>query len=242
MVKFCCVLLLIGSILLIPVYVPWTWVATVWFVEGCLLILFARWRSNEQLLKAGWAVLALGLLLFLTTDWLRDFKFADHFYTLKYTIITIGSCVIAASVLWNDKTESTGEFFRLAAAKFKYFAIINAWLYLLHAGGKFYFHTMPRGFHFEYYRTVVMIVTNVAVAYSVSRIPLVFDRVVGRLQIALYLFVIVQCVLTDFLMPVVRSFSPIRAEDAVALAVLLVLNGVMVMVGRSLYLSFVSRR
>jgi len=207
--------------------VPLTWVSQYWFGEGLAILLGGLLSQKQKLEKLGWSLLILGLIPFFGGTWVFNLKYAEQYYTYKYTVITLGSCLVSGMYLWLAAKENPPEFGRLgkfATTQFTYFAVINAWLYVLHIGGEIYFHAMPRDYHFEFYRTVLMAVTNIGFGYLLGKIPLLAGRFSEKMRYLLYGIAIVQGILIDLSLPVVISFRSLGTGEYVAILVSAILH------------------
>ena len=120
------------------------------------------------------------------------------------------------------------------AIKFKYFTIINTWVYLLYMAQQLYAAWMPVGSHFNFYRTTLMAIVNIGLGYVLCRIPLLYDRGVQAFSFIFYAFGILLCITINWLMPVVSKVPQGTGAEYGAIAILLAFNLLILLVVREI--------
>lgn len=233
------------AVLMIPFQFGIQWTSIGWLAEGVILIVYSLKYQMEKMEKAGWIIFGLCLGIFYLGDWalMLPFSYAAYF-NFKFTAITIGTVIVTAVYLIDSQKGGMGRYGRFwkIAVGFKYFTIVNAWAYLLYIGTKSYYAWMPHGYHFEFYKLVLMAMINIGIGYTICRIPLLYNKVVQVMSAAFYLFGILLCIGINFFIPVIKRFSQINTAEYGAIAMLIVFNILMLVVVRELLVAIIKRQ
>ncbi len=232
------------AILMIPFQFGLQWMSMGWLLESVILIIVSLKYQIEKIEKAGWLIFGLCLGAFYLGDWAHMLTFTKtmHF-NYKFTGITIGTILVTAAYLIDSQKGGMsryGRFWNIVMG-FKYFAIVNAWVYLLYIGVEFYSTWMPRGYHFEFYKVALLAVINIACGYAACRIPLLYNRVVLVLSFVFYIVGILLCVVINLFIPVIKRLGDISFAEYGAIAVLIAFNLLMLIVVRELLISLIKR-
>ena len=233
------------AVLMIPFQFGIQWMSMGWLVESIILIIYSLTYQMEKMEKTGWIIFGLCLGAFYLGDCLRMLPFVHvEYFTYKFTAITMGAILVTTAYLMDSQKEGMAKYGRLwnIAMGFKYFTIINVWIYLLYMAGEFYNAWMPRGYHFEFYRTALMAIINVALGYSICRIPLLYNKVVQFFSIVFYLFGILLCTQINLFIPVIKRVAEVNAAEYGAIVMLIVFNLLMLLVVRELLVSIIKRQ
>jgi hypothetical protein len=233
------------AVLMIPFQFGIQWMSMGWLVESVILIIYSLRYQIEKTEKAGWVIFGLCLGTFYLGDWLRMLPFSNiEYFTFRFTAITIGTILVTPAYLRDSQKDGMAKYGRFwdIAMKFKYFTIINVWIYLLYIGGEIYDGWMPRGYHFAFYKIALMAIINIALGYIVCRIPLLYNKVIQGFSIAFYLFGILLCTAINLLIPVMKNIEEITAAEYGAITVLIIFNLLLLVVVRELLISIIKRQ
>lgn len=233
------------AILMIPFQFGIQWMSMGWLVESVILIVYSLIYQMEKMEKAGWIIFTLCLGVFYLGDWIRILPFGYvAYFDYRFTAITIGGILITTAYLKDSQKGGMAKYGRFwdFAMGFKYFTVINAWIYLLYISGQAYNAWMPQGYHFEFYKTVLMAIINVAVGYMICRIPLLYNKVIQVFSFVFYLFGILLCVGINLFLPVMKKVVQIDTTEYAAIAMLIIFNLLILLVVRELLLSIIKRQ
>lgn len=190
-------------------------------------------NGNSRLEKIGWLLLGQGLSLFLAFDWIRDFKFAVSGYETKYTLITLGSCMISGLYLRQTRLQNNGEFQALGKVKyFVCFTVLHVWLYCLHMANIFFITTVPRNFYYEFYKVACMATTTFAAGYAVCHIVSSTSILLRLFRLFLYGYGSFMVLWIDTTLQISRFFADQELRSVMTILVLLALNVVMALAVR----------
>jgi hypothetical protein len=233
------------AVLMIPFQLGVQWMSIGWLVESVILIIYSLKYQLEKMEKAGWLIFSLCLGAFYLVDWGHMLSLtANRYFDYKFTGITVGTILVTAAYLLDSQKgglSKYGRFWNIAMG-FKYFAIVNAWIYLLYIGGEFYSAWMPRGYHFEFYKIALMAVINIGSGYIICRISLLYNKVVQMISCMFYSFGILLCIVINLFIPVINRISDINASEYGAVAVLIVFNLLMLVVVQELLITIIKRQ
>jgi uncharacterized membrane protein len=233
------------AVLMIPFQFGMQWMSMGWLVESIILIIYSLKYQMEKMEKAGWLIFALCLGAFYLGDWAHMLPFTRaRYFNYKFTGITIGTILVTAAYLMDSQKGGISKYGRFwnIVMRFKYFAILNAWVYLLYSGKEIYSTWMPRGYHFEFYMITLMAVINIGAGYGICRIPLLYNKVVQAISFMFYMFGILLCVWINLFVPVIKRFSDSNAAEYGAIVVLIVFNLLMLLVLRELLIAIIKRQ
>lgn len=168
-------------------------------------------------------------------DGIRDIQFPERYFLYKYTVVTLSTIIVTCVYLAQaGKTVVTvPAFLRFLV----YFAAINCWLYVLRTGDELYFVSMPRGFYFEFYRVVLLLLTNAAFAYGLYGDLLCRDRILWAFRCLQFAGAVFQCIWLDISLPVPIAVTRPAigyANIVMACGVLLLLHVLLGITGKKL--------
>lgn len=226
-------LLLLAAVIVIPWIARFSWTFTAWSAAGTCAILFGFALQNKDMIKFGVRLFTIGAVGFFLWDWMRDWKYAERYYTYKYTLISLQSILITACYLIARQQAQTSDCsgFRYGRT-FTYFTIINTWMYLLHLSGVLFISSVPRWLYYEFYKVLCMAFIHFTAGYGVVHIPLVTDNLVRILGKIFYLCGIVQVLWIDFSFSFIQAFFRLQVGDIAAAGVFILMNGFMLLAGR----------
>ncbi|AJQ29103.1 DUF2339 domain-containing protein [Pelosinus fermentans] len=233
------------AVLMIPFQFGIQWMSMGWLVESVILIVYSLAYQIEKMEKAGWVIFGLCLGAFYLGDWLRMLPLGNvEYFTYRFTAITLGTILVTAAYLRDSQKEGMAKYGKFwdTAMSFKYFTIINVWIYLLYIGGEIYNAWMPHGYHFDFYKTLLMAIINMTLGYFICRIPLLYNKVIQGFSIVFYLFGILLCTLINLFIPVMKNIEKVSAAEYGAITVLIIFNLLLLVVVRELLISIIKRQ
>jgi hypothetical protein len=232
-------LVFIIIIILTPIFVSYTWIPVVWFVEGAVAILLGLISKKISIEKTGWKVVVLGLVSFFVLDWIRNLKYVDKAFVYQYSIINLISIlIIIANLKANKKSVTPGTSITWKyTIIFKRFTIVSLWFYMLQTFGDIYLLKMDRGFYYEFYRTVLMLFINMFFLFFIFKSPLCYDKVVRIFSYFCGIFCVVMCLWLDFYEPIIPHFKELYKEMYSAVGILIVVNLIVLLGIREIYVS-----
>jgi len=233
------ILVLFLIISLTPLFVSYTWIPVVWFIEGTGVILLGLISKKTSIEKTGWKVVVLGLVSFFILDWIRNLKYVDKVFVYQYSLINLISILIIVSNLKaNKKSEAPGTSITWKyTILFKRFTIINLWFYMLQTFGDIYSIEMERGFYYEFYRAVLMLFIHMFFLFFILKSPLCYDKIVRIFSYFCGFFSVVICLWLDFVEPIIPHFEELYREMYGAIGTLIVVNLIVFLSIREIYLS-----
>jgi uncharacterized membrane protein len=107
---------------------------------------------------------------------------------------------------------------------FKYFMLVNVWVYLIYASGRLFDIVTVYGYYTHFYRLILAATVTLAMAYCLPRLPLIRDKAVYYLSLAQYAVVVLLCAYINLTIPILRGLPGNEAAEYGALAVLIAYN------------------
>ncbi len=176
-------------ILMIPFQFGIEWASLGWLIEAILIISYAVRKNAVKMEWAGWIILGLCFVdfMFLDFPWLAF----EKNIIIKYTMVTLGLIYVLACYLKQlygrelSKYTKKGRFLTY----YKYFAIINTWVYLIRVTSILwdkYYNIL--GYYGFYYTVSIAFITSLF-AYGISKVKVIQDKVVTGIAIVFYILV-----------------------------------------------------
>jgi len=169
-------------VLIIPLQFGKAWLSLGWLAEGVILAVYGILVNEKKFQRAGYVIclLCLGAFLFFDLTWTGNYLFA-----WKYLAITLGSLLILAAYMY--KKMMSGDFVSI----YKYFAIVNAWIYLLYIMNKLgkilsYYYPNERIYQIGYLVSAASITATFFVACIITRIKSLSEKGIKILSVILY--------------------------------------------------------
>lgn len=184
-------------ILMIPFQFGIKWAAMGWLIEAVLMLAFAKKRNAEKLELGGWVILGICTLGFFLYDF--TLGWGVSYFALKYSFLTIGLIYVftlyAPDYMQNQLIKYTkkGKVF----SGFKYFTILNSWVYLLRMFHRLYDQYLAGKIPYPYtsfYELMITAGITILFAYGILRIKAIRDKVVVGISTALLIFSNVLCI------------------------------------------------
>jgi hypothetical protein len=224
------------AVLMIPFQFGMRWLSLGWLVEGIVLIVYGRKSAQERLEKSGWLIFGLCLAAFYLIDWLRLLPFGrgGRYFDLKYFAVIAGMIAVAGTYLADLRKYGTSDYGRHweKIHWFKYFTIINVWVYLIYLSGRLFNFVTLTGYQAHFYKHILVAVITLAMAYTLPRLPLIMDKVVYYFSLGQYGLAILLCSYINLTIPLIKRLPGGEAAEYGALAVLIAYNLLVLLVMR----------
>ena len=184
-------------ILMIPFQFGIKWAAMGWLIEAILMLIFAKKNNTEKLELGGWAILSICTLGFFIYDF--SLGWSVRYFALKYTFLTLG-LIYVFTLYASDYAKS--QLFKLTLKGkvfngFKYFIIINSWVYLLRMSLRLYDQYLAVKLPYSYasfYESIIIAGVTIMFAYGILRINDIRDKVVVGISTTLLILSNILCI------------------------------------------------
>ena len=186
-------------VLIIPMQFGRAWLSLGWLAEGVILAVYGILKDEKNFKKAGLIICLLCLGAFLLFDLSRT---GHYLFVWKYTAITFGSLLVLGAYMY--KKMMNGDF----VSAYKYFAIINAWGYVIYILGKlrdllYSRYSGEQFFQIGYLVSAASITATFFIAYIITRIKLLSVKGIKALSAILY------CIGIIWLFVINSAYSPV---------------------------------
>ena len=237
------------AVLMIPFQFGAEWVSIGWLIEGVLLTIYGSRNRFKQLERAGWGILTLCLGSFFIVDVLTHLVGynSDHF-VLKYSFITAGMLSVTCYYAVQQHKKVAQLYSRPIEASiikvFKYVTLLNVWFYLMYEMGNLYNTWVPREFsHFGFYRLLLIASVTIALAYALSKVTMLYDRVVKYYGLSLYGIGYFLCLIITLSIPTLQSnYMYNSATEYIALGILIGFNILVFFSIRDVLIAFIRQQ
>ncbi len=186
------------AVLAVPFQFDITWITLGWLIEGVLMIILGYVKKSVLLEKSGWIVFAICILAFYLIDFPQTEIFGDSKYVhWKFGAITASSLGV---LYFYIKDNINNTLFKYTAAGrvvtgFKYFTIVNTWIYLMFESNTLY-HNYFINYDFnDFYFWIRFALINILMVFVLERIKVIQDKVTDYLAVLLDIIVILSCLL-----------------------------------------------
>ncbi|SDY14015.1 Predicted membrane protein [Evansella caseinilytica] len=238
------------AILTIPFQFALEWIAIGWLIEAAVFMIYGNLARQKAVEKAGWGIFALCLAAFLIEVYGNVFfvwSVSPHF-NFKYTsIMVVMLAVLIHYSLEQQKPGGSVVAFRLYKnflPHFKYGVIVNVWIYLLYEGDYFYHKWIPDSFPlFTFYQFMLYAFVTIALAYGLTKVPLLYDRVVKYFCLSLYGIGSFLGLIVTMTMPALQpQLGQNTALEYFALVLLIAFNVIIFFTGRDILIVFIRQQ
>ncbi|MET3207388.1 UNVERIFIED_CONTAM: hypothetical protein ABIC26_000322 [Paenibacillus sp. PvR008] len=220
------------AILMVPFQFGVKWLSMGWLIEAVLLTLYGNRYRLKELERAGWGILLLCMGAFFFVDFpiylLSGFE--TDYFGLRYTLITLGMLIVTVLYAIQFSRPDAFRNNRLYEMRimqgFKYVTLVNVYGYLLYEAGHWYNILVPEGFtYYSFYKALLYTCVSLALAYSLPKVKLLYDRVIKYYSLALYVIGYALGLLVTVAVPTLHeNYAQNTAADYVALVVLAAFN------------------
>lgn len=238
------------AVLMIPFQFGMEWAALGWLVEGIVIMIYANRAKLATLEKAGWVILFLCLSIFFIevySYWTVGMPLASNFQ-FKYFAVSAGLLLVSYYYSWKQKNEAGFTFVFPKAVNFvryfKYFTLGNLWVYFLYVTSHYYGEWVPRAFsHYHFYELMLMAFVSISLAYVLTKVPVLYDRIVKYYCLFLYgAGILLGLFVTLTIAPLRPSIGDNTAVEYIALGLLIFFNIFVFISGRELLLAFIRQQ
>ncbi|MNO74283.1 hypothetical protein D3C76_652770 [compost metagenome] len=219
------------AVLMIPFQFGVEWVSMGWLIEGVLLTVFGSHNRFKPLERVGWCIITLCLGSFFFVDIITNLlSFQDHYFDLKYSFITVGMLVVTCFYAIQQQKKVPHLYNRPVEAQlitaFKYVTLLNSWIYAMYEMSNLYYTWVPKDFsHWGFYQTLLMASVTIALAYAISKVNMLYDRVVKYYSLSLYGVGYLLCLIVTLRFPALQSdYTYNTATEYIALGILIGFN------------------
>lgn len=232
------------SLLIVPFQFDLTYMSLGWLIEGIALSILGHLYRYKWTERIGWGIVGLCMLAFLFIDSFMGLFSAGSFdFAWKYTFISLG--LLAFTLFYAIRLQKTEETRRYSSkdlnqlAVIKYVALVNIWLYLLYETGRAYKWIMPAEAElYTFYKVLLYAGITLLLAYGLSRVTVLYDRMVKVYTQILQGFAYLLCLGVTLSIPALNPSGTYNsAEHYVALLILIVFNIVIFLSGRDLIMN-----
>lgn len=198
------------AVLMIPFQFGVQWLALGWLIEGIILVIYGFKNRIKSMELAGWGIflLCIGVFYFFDAFQIHQlYATAVPFFDFKYFAVMLGMVLVTLFYLIEQKKTQHGTslFVRDKINYFKYFTIINLWFYFLYTSWKIYDHWIQYNFyHFDFYKLILTAFITIGLAYTLKKVTLLYDKVVGYFSLLLYVIGYLICLVITVSMPLLR--------------------------------------
>ncbi|KIL53033.1 DUF2339 domain-containing protein [Jeotgalibacillus campisalis] len=237
------------AVLVIPFQFGAQWLSIGWLVEGVVLILYANRHKVTLLERAGWGIFGLTLLTF-SLEVLQNLTYlwpVSEYFHLNYFLIIAGLVLVTGYYLVDqskkDRTYLFKGFDRFIKG-FKYFTVLNVWIYVLYESIYRYTEWVADDFdEYWFYLLLMTALLSMGLAGVLEKIPLVVDRVIRIFSLILYGIGSFIGIVITFTIPTLEpAFADNEFSNWLALMILIGFNGIIYWIGRDLLLSAIRSR
>ncbi len=218
-------------ILVVPLQLGQTWLSLGWLIEGVTLATYGILKNDKLFKRVGFLICGLCLSAFLILDCLMT---ADYLFAYKYLSITIGSLIILGTCMY--KRIMTDKFVNI----YKYFVVVNVWLYMLYVIGKLrtmLYNMISAGetYRIDYIVAAISIVGTFLLAYTLPRNKALSDFGTKIISIVQYVSGIIGLFITNTIYsPIKQPTSEIIVFDLVGTLILIIIGLISVFAVRDL--------
>lgn len=198
------------AVLMIPFQFGVQWLALGWLIEGIILVIYGFKNRIKSMELAGWGIflLCIGVFYFFDAFQIHQlYATAVPFFDFKYFAVMLGMVLVTLFYLIEHKKTQHGTslFVRDKINYFKYFTMINLWFYFLYTSWKIYDHWIQYNFyHFDFYKLILTAFITIGLAYTLKKVTLLYDKVVGYFSLILYVIGYLICLVITVSMPLLR--------------------------------------
>jgi hypothetical protein len=211
------------AVLMVPLQFGIRWLSLGWLVEGAVLVIYGFKSRIKKMEQAGWVIFTLCLAAFYLHDFQAVTGSVIPYFNFKYFAVSAGMMLLVLVYLKGQQYPGDGAI-GINITYFKYFSLINIWIYLLYTATWLYDYAVPLNYHYDFYRWLALALVTFGTGYAVAAVPILYDRVVRYFSSFLYLAGCLATLHINIGIPVLKLSVPGGAAEYLALAVLLLYN------------------
>lgn len=229
------------AVLVVPFQFDITWVTLGWLIEGVLMIIFGHLRKSRLIEKSGWIVFAICFTAFYLIDYPSTAVFSGSKYIhLKFASVTVSSLGILFMYIKDNLSNGVFKYTPTGrvVTVFKYFTIINGWIYLLFESKTLYEkYIMSYDFN-SFYNVMRFICINILVAQLLIRVKVIKDKVTDGFATVLDVITILVGIVINIIVPILHEDIG-DSKKLISFAILLLLNAYVYYVFRKLIIGLI---
>jgi len=174
------------AVLMIPFQFGVEWALFGWLIEAVLILTFAVKHKEVQFEFAGWIILGLSFVSFTFFDFTYTFQ---NFYQFKYFSLTASLIYVLWLYLvsFPDETVLTNTRKYKLLKFYRYFVIINTWVYALLTALYFFNKYIHLTYGKMFFRILLFSIITIMFGYIISNIKILKDKIVKIIAIAFYI-------------------------------------------------------
>lgn len=188
------------AVLVVPFQFGITWLSLGWLIEGVLMTIFGHFKKSNLIEKSGWIVFAICCAVF----YIIDFPSTAKYIHLKYTSIIVSSLGILYMYIKENIKNSVFKYTKTGKIVngFKYFTIINTWIYLIFEGNTLYINYFMEHDFKGFYNVVTIIFINTIMALMLERVKTIGDRMTNYFTKAFNIITAILCISISISVPI----------------------------------------
>ena len=198
-------------VLVVPLQFGKVWWSLGWLAEGVLLATYGVIKNEKWFKKIGGIIglMCMGAFILFDVSHLED-----SLFVFKYLAITIGSMIVLGAYMY--KKMMVSWFVRI----YKYLVLLNTWLFMMYLILVKIWFMLQRPFSEQsiYYRSYYLlglaVIVTFVLAYTFSRIKLLFDGGTKAISITLYIMGLFSMTLLNVLLsPVFHEYFQVNSPS-----------------------------
>lgn len=235
------------AVLIIPFQFGVSWLSLGWLVEAVCLIIYGSKNKLCNLEWAGWGIFILCFGAFVIGEYFPAIFKVDSikYFEYKYLAIIAGQILILFNYLLEIKKNRISSLSSLGRiiTGFKYFTIVCVWFYLLYMGTWLYRRLVTDWLNSYFYYTTLIAALTIGLGYLVSKLKILYDKVVRGMVTAFYIFADLLCLGLNLFYTVLDSDLVENGPlDYLALIILILFNVFLFLNLKDLIIMFLKRK
>jgi hypothetical protein len=234
------------AVLIVPFQFGVRWLSFGWLVEAVVLMIGGHLFRLKSIERAGWGIMAICAAAFLWWDVFvgQMLDFGDSYFTFKYSSITLGLLLTALYYTIRDPKAYVLRPYDGIPQLLKYASLVNVWFYLLYISHELYSRFVPASaFHYSFYQWMLAALLTVSLAYGLTKVKVLYDRVVQWYSYFLYVIGYLMCLYVTVSVPALwPNWQENTALEYLALGILIAFNVLIFASGRDLLKTFLVKQ
>jgi len=187
------------AVLIVPFQFGVVWLSIGWTIESVLLICFGLKKKQPLLEYGGWIVYLLCFIAFCIYDTpfiTENFGKVVQYFHFKYFTFILGMIIITFFYLYHTKNDLLFKYTEKGNSiiAFKYFTIVNMWIYLSCESKALYNDFINLGSFNNFYKLLLFATVTGLFTLGINQISLIKDKGIQYLSLVLYLMVDILCI------------------------------------------------
>lgn len=193
------------AVLIIPFQLDKVYYTMGWLIEAVLFIVIGIRIKDKRFEYGGLVVFGLCVLsfYFMTINLYTASILTESQFILRFTMIILGMCIVLYSYLIQLRDDDSYFFTskKSLITAYKYFVILNAWIYLIYIFNKIYIHyllPLDTTIYDGVFRTLLFVIATALVAFIINHISLLYDKCIGYVSMGGYVIADIICLGMNF--------------------------------------------